>query len=154
MIFCKCIVCFYPFFPFQYVFYQCSAWVVNSSNVFLFLPSEPIMNVSLTVSTMNLVEFNDSVTFTCSAHGTPLVFSLYNGSSEVTAANVQLVNNTSVLIISNVTRYDTGPFSCSVKNGISNGTSRSIPLDISCKYSIILKCLIQLFPFYTNGIYY
>ncbi|XP_036435737.1 carcinoembryonic antigen-related cell adhesion molecule 5-like [Colossoma macropomum] len=93
---------------------------------------EPITNVSLTASKTDLVEFNDSVSFACSAHGTPLTYSWNNGSSEVTAGvNVQLSNNGSVLTISNVTRYDTGPFTCVVANGISNGTSRSLYLNIS-----------------------
>ncbi|KAI5105928.1 carcinoembryonic antigen-related cell adhesion molecule 5 precursor, partial [Silurus meridionalis] len=92
---------------------------------------EPITNVSLTVSKTNLVEFNDSVTFTCSAQGTALAFSWFNGSSQVTAANAQLISNGSGLIISNVSRYDSGPFSCYVVNGISNGTSKIISLDVS-----------------------
>ncbi|XP_017561495.1 carcinoembryonic antigen-related cell adhesion molecule 1 [Pygocentrus nattereri] len=93
---------------------------------------EPITNVSLTASKTDLVEFNDSVLFTCSAYGTPLAFSWYKGSSVVTAGvNVQLSNDGSVLTISNVTRYDMGPFTCVVANNISNGTSRSIYLNIS-----------------------
>ncbi|KAL7886542.1 hypothetical protein AOLI_G00042630 [Acnodon oligacanthus] len=93
---------------------------------------EPITNVSLTASKTDLVEFNDSVSFTCSAHGTPLAFSWRNGSSEVTAGvNVQLSSDGSVLTISNVTRYDMGPFTCVVANNISNGTSRSLYLNIS-----------------------
>lgn len=113
--------------------------------IYLFLLSEPIKNVSLTVSKTNLVEFNDSVTFTCTVRGTPLVFSWHNGSSVVTVADVQRINDGSRLTISNVTRYDSGPFSCSVENSISNGTSRSISLDVSCEYNIILKCSIPVY---------
>ncbi|TSZ83248.1 Hemicentin-1 [Bagarius yarrelli] len=90
-----------------------------------------ITNVSLAVSKRNLVEFNDSAVFTCTASGTPLTFTWYNGSSEVTAANVQVLNNGSGLIINNVTRYDSGLFRCSVANGISNETSMSIFLEVS-----------------------
>ncbi|XP_053349996.1 carcinoembryonic antigen-related cell adhesion molecule 1 [Clarias gariepinus] len=92
---------------------------------------EKITNVSLTVSNTNLVEFNDSVTFTCTASGTPLVYTWYNGSSEVTAAKAQLINNGGGLVINNVTRYDTGPFHCSVANNISSEASSSIYLNVS-----------------------
>lgn len=114
-----------------------------SENVFfIFLPSEPIRNVSLTVSKTNLVEFNDSVTLTCTAQGTPLLFSWYNGSSLVTpGSHVQFINDGSGLIINNVTRYDSRTFSCSVANGISNGTSVSVSLNVSCEYIIFSKIL-------------
>lgn len=109
---------------------------------FVFLPSEPIKNVALTVSNTKLVEFNDSVTFTCTAQGTPLQFSWYNGSSLVTAAShVQFINDKSGLIINNVTRYDSRNFSCSVANGISNGTSGSIFLNVSCEYIILFMSM-------------
>ncbi|XP_066539333.1 carcinoembryonic antigen-related cell adhesion molecule 5-like isoform X2 [Hoplias malabaricus] len=96
---------------------------------------EPVSNVSLIESKTNLVEFNDSVSFTCLALGSPLVFSWINGSALVNAstagANVQLSNNGSVLTINNITRYDRGPFTCVVKNDISNGSIQSALLNIS-----------------------
>lgn len=120
--------------------------ILKMSFFFIILPSEPITTVSLKASNTNLVEFNDSVTFTCTALGTPLKFSWYNGSSEVTTAtDVQLINDGSGLVISNVTRYDSGPFSCSVANGISNGTSKSISLNVSCEYMIILKRSVHVY---------
>ncbi|XP_076847354.1 carcinoembryonic antigen-related cell adhesion molecule 1 [Brachyhypopomus gauderio] len=93
---------------------------------------EPVTNVSFTVSQTNLVEFNDSVTLTCSAHGTQLNFSWQNSSSAVTSGDrVQLSSGGSVLTITNVTRYDQGPFTCVVVNGVSNGTSGNIYFNIS-----------------------
>ncbi|KAF4088389.1 hypothetical protein AMELA_G00082400 [Ameiurus melas] len=112
---------------------------------------EPITNVSLTVSKTNLVEFNNSVTFTCTAHGTALVFSWYNGSSEVTTAKVQLINDGSGLIISNATRYDSGPFRCSVVNGISNGTSKSISLNVSYGPSNLTMTFVPNMMVYSSG---
>lgn len=113
--------------------------------LYLFLLSEPITNVSLTVSKTNLVEFNDSVTFNCTVTGTPLIFSWYNGSSEVTNADVRFISDGSSLIINNITRYDSGPFSCSVKNNISHKASTSISLNISCEYSIIIKFSVPVY---------
>uniref|UniRef100_A0AAY5ERD5 Ig-like domain-containing protein n=1 Tax=Electrophorus electricus TaxID=8005 RepID=A0AAY5ERD5_ELEEL len=87
-------------------------------------------NLHSTLQT-NLVEFNDSVTFTCSAHGTPLEFSWRNRSSELTSGgSVQLSSDGRILTITNLTRYDQGPFTCIVANGISNGTSGTIYLKI------------------------
>ncbi|KAG9275980.1 carcinoembryonic antigen-related cell adhesion molecule 1-like [Astyanax mexicanus] len=93
---------------------------------------EPITNVSLTASQTDLVEFNDSVSFNCTSRGTPITFSWYNGSSQVsTGVNVQLSNSGQVLTISSVTRYDRGPFTCVVTNSFSNGTSQDVYLNIS-----------------------
>uniref|UniRef100_A0A8B9KXL5 Ig-like domain-containing protein n=1 Tax=Astyanax mexicanus TaxID=7994 RepID=A0A8B9KXL5_ASTMX len=80
----------------------------------------------------DLVEFNDSVSFNCTSRGTPITFSWYNGSSQVsTGVNVQLSNSGQVLTISSVTRYDRGPFTCVVTNSFSNGTSQDVYLNIS-----------------------
>ncbi|XP_072536669.1 carcinoembryonic antigen-related cell adhesion molecule 1 [Salminus brasiliensis] len=92
----------------------------------------PITDVSLTASVTKLVEFNDTVSFNCSSRGTPLAFSWHNGSSQVTTGvNVQLSNDGSVLTVSNVTRFDRGPFTCVVANDISNETSSGVYLNIS-----------------------
>ncbi|XP_067259855.1 carcinoembryonic antigen-related cell adhesion molecule 1 isoform X1 [Chanodichthys erythropterus] len=93
---------------------------------------EPVSNVTADVSMTNLVEFNDTVAFTCNANGTPLWFSWQNGSSAVTAGGrVQLNNNGRDLVISGVTRYDEGPFQCIVKNNISSRDSIQKNLTIS-----------------------
>nr|XP_046170525.1 carcinoembryonic antigen-related cell adhesion molecule 8-like isoform X1 [Oncorhynchus gorbuscha]XP_046170526.1 carcinoembryonic antigen-related cell adhesion molecule 8-like isoform X1 [Oncorhynchus gorbuscha]XP_046170527.1 carcinoembryonic antigen-related cell adhesion molecule 8-like isoform X1 [Oncorhynchus gorbuscha] len=54
-----------------------------------------------------------------------------NGSSEVAASDhVRLGVGNSTLSIVSVTRYDEGPFRCEVINGISNGTSQPIGLNV------------------------
>nr|XP_029537447.1 carcinoembryonic antigen-related cell adhesion molecule 5-like [Oncorhynchus nerka] len=70
--------------------------------------------------------------FTCSvSSGTSLSYRWLNGSSKVTASDrVRLGGGTSTLIIISVTRYDEGPFRCEVINGISNGTSQPIGLNV------------------------
>ncbi|XP_052000699.1 carcinoembryonic antigen-related cell adhesion molecule 2-like [Xyrauchen texanus] len=93
---------------------------------------EPVSNLSLNVSNTNLVEFNGTVTFTCSASGTPKWFSWQNGSSVVTAGGrVELRNDGQVLAINSVMRYDQGPFKCIVANNISKEESTQITLTIS-----------------------
>nr|XP_029535043.1 hemicentin-1-like isoform X1 [Oncorhynchus nerka] len=93
---------------------------------------EPISNVTLRANATDLVELNDTAMFTCSvSSGTSLSYRWLNGSSEVAASDrVRLGGGTSTLIIISVTRYDEGPFRCEVINGISNGTSQPIGLNV------------------------
>ncbi|XP_034553518.1 carcinoembryonic antigen-related cell adhesion molecule 1 [Notolabrus celidotus] len=93
---------------------------------------EAISNVTLKVTPTSLMEFNSSAVMTCSvSSGSSLTFLWMNGSSDVTASDrVQLTNGSSILTITNVTRYDQGPFKCHTSNPISNGTSGSVNLTI------------------------
>uniref|UniRef100_A0A674BRD7 Ig-like domain-containing protein n=1 Tax=Salmo trutta TaxID=8032 RepID=A0A674BRD7_SALTR len=93
---------------------------------------EPISNVTLRANATDLVELNDTSIFTCSvSSGTSLSYRWLNGSSEVTASDrVWLGGGNSTLTIVSVTRHDEGPFRCEVINGISNGTSQPIGLNV------------------------
>uniref|UniRef100_A0A674CZ43 Hemicentin-1-like n=1 Tax=Salmo trutta TaxID=8032 RepID=A0A674CZ43_SALTR len=93
---------------------------------------EPISNVTLRANATDLVELNDTAIFTCSvSSGTSLSYRWMNGSSEVTASDrVRLGVGNSTLSIVSVTRHDEGPFRCEVINGISNGTSQPIGLNV------------------------
>ncbi|XP_071252858.1 hemicentin-1-like isoform X1 [Salvelinus alpinus] len=93
---------------------------------------EPISNVTLRANATDLVELNDTAIFTCSvSSGTSLSYRWLNGSSEVTASDrVWLGVGYNTLTIVSVTRYDEGPFRCEVINGISNGTSQPIGLNV------------------------
>ncbi|XP_029600857.1 hemicentin-1 isoform X7 [Salmo trutta] len=93
---------------------------------------EPISNVTLRANATDLVESNDTSIFTCSvSSGTSLSYRWLNGSSEITASDrVWLGGGNSTLTIVSVTRHDEGPFRCEVINGISNGTSQPIGLNV------------------------
>lgn len=92
--------------------------------------------MTLRANATDLVELNDTSIFTCSvSSGTSLSYRWLNGSSEVTASDrVWLGGGNSTLTIVSVTRYDEGPFRCEVINGISNGTSQPIGLNVRCEY--------------------
>ncbi|XP_013875939.1 carcinoembryonic antigen-related cell adhesion molecule 5 [Austrofundulus limnaeus] len=94
---------------------------------------ETVSNVTLSTNQTDLTEFNSSAVMRCSvSSGSPLSFLWMNGSSTITAGiRVQVTDGNATLIVTNVTRYDSGPFSCHVFNLISNGTSNPVNFTIS-----------------------
>ncbi|XP_030641491.1 carcinoembryonic antigen-related cell adhesion molecule 5-like [Chanos chanos] len=93
---------------------------------------ERVSSVTVSVNDTDLVEFNSSVTLTCSASGSSPSFRWLIDSSEVTASGrVQLSDGNRTLTISSVTRSDRGPYTCEVFNPVSKQTSQSITLSIN-----------------------
>ncbi|KAM9798182.1 cell adhesion molecule CEACAM5-like [Neosynchiropus ocellatus] len=95
----------------------------------------PITGPQLTFSHEDLLEFSSSVTFSCSvSSGSSLSFLWQNISSEISASDeVQITEGESFqnLTILSVTRYDQGPFRCTVFNAVSRVVSDPVTLSIS-----------------------
>uniref|UniRef100_A0A3B4ZW41 Carcinoembryonic antigen-related cell adhesion molecule 5-like n=1 Tax=Stegastes partitus TaxID=144197 RepID=A0A3B4ZW41_9TELE len=97
-------------------------------------PTEPVSSVTVDPKSADLVEFNDSVSLSCTSFGSPTSFLWLNDTSEVTASDrVQFTDGGSVMTIVNVTRFDQQQLRCRASNPVSHATSE--PAVIRLLYS-------------------
>ncbi|KAK7886850.1 hypothetical protein WMY93_026471 [Mugilogobius chulae] len=103
---------------------------------------DPVSNVSVTINNTDLIEFNSSVSLSCSASGSSLSFLWLNGSSEVTSSDrVHLTDGGATLTIATVQRFDQGPLRCLVTNTVSERTSEDVYLPIIYgPYDVTINC--------------
>ncbi|XP_067831348.1 carcinoembryonic antigen-related cell adhesion molecule 6-like [Heptranchias perlo] len=84
---------------------------------------EQIRNVSITVSTADVLEGQPSVTLTCTVRsGTRMTFTWEKDNAAVTNSTRVAITG-SVLAIQQVRRGDTGSYTCHVENAISRGSN-------------------------------
>lgn len=104
---------------------------------------DPISNViiSSNVTSGHLWENEGSVNLTCSALGTDPIFSwTFNGSALPQDPRYHLSPDGSSLVISPLTRRDTGPFVCTASNPANNQSSQPFLLPISWRPSGGIQC--------------
>ncbi|XP_057689966.1 hemicentin-1-like isoform X2 [Corythoichthys intestinalis] len=106
--------------------------VQQTGSCFLYL-HELIGGVGIKHTSTDLLESSGSVTMTCfTTAGTDITYGWLNSTNEVKAGDrVQITEGGSKLTITNVNRYDTGPYRCRVSNLVSSSTSGPVELDIS-----------------------
>ncbi|KAJ8334387.1 hypothetical protein SKAU_G00400260 [Synaphobranchus kaupii] len=93
---------------------------------------EPVSDVAVKANATELVEFNDTVSLTCTAAGTEPTYKWLSGATAVESSDrMQLSEDQTVLTISGILRSDEGPFICSVSNPLSDDASAPLTLNIS-----------------------
>uniref|UniRef100_A0A8C4TI54 Carcinoembryonic antigen-related cell adhesion molecule 6-like n=1 Tax=Erpetoichthys calabaricus TaxID=27687 RepID=A0A8C4TI54_ERPCA len=92
---------------------------------------DPVSVPTIQSNVTNPVEFNDTVTLTCTASGSDVSYRWFNGSSELSdTQRVHLSADNRNLTISGVLRSDDGPFYCYVYNHVSKNFSKPFNLDV------------------------
>uniref|UniRef100_A0A8C4TJ98 Ig-like domain-containing protein n=1 Tax=Erpetoichthys calabaricus TaxID=27687 RepID=A0A8C4TJ98_ERPCA len=113
---------------------------------------DPVSVPTIQSNVTNPVEFNDTVTLTCTASGSDVSYRWFNGSSEVSdTPRIHLSADNRTLMISGVLRSDDGPFYCYVYNHVSNGTSKPFSLDVKYGPDLPILSLSPDKPVYASG---
>ncbi|XP_072571991.1 cell adhesion molecule CEACAM8-like [Paramormyrops kingsleyae] len=118
----------------------------------VFKPTAQVSDVIIQANATELVEFNDSVSLTCSASGSSPTFHWLNGSSDIIVSErVHLSADNRTLTISSVLRSDQKPIYCSVTNIISSNTSRPFTFNVSFGPDNVAVTVSPPGPIFTSG---
>nr|XP_023659141.1 carcinoembryonic antigen-related cell adhesion molecule 5-like [Paramormyrops kingsleyae] len=113
---------------------------------------EPVSDVIIQANATELVEFNDSVSLTCSASGSSPTFHWLNGSSDIIVSErVHLSADNRTFTISPVLRFDQEPIYCSVTNIVSNTTRKAISININFGPDNVAVTVSPPGPIFTSG---
>ncbi|XP_058866985.1 carcinoembryonic antigen-related cell adhesion molecule 5-like isoform X1 [Acipenser ruthenus] len=122
------------------------------SPVFSLFSAEPVSQPTVRSNVTNPVEFNDTVSLTCTASGSAVSYRWFNGSSVLRdSERIHLSDDNKTLTIARVLRSDDGTLYCYVFNPVSNSTSEPFHLIVSYGPESLTLSISPQKPIYSAG---
>ncbi|XP_058865282.1 carcinoembryonic antigen-related cell adhesion molecule 5-like [Acipenser ruthenus] len=113
---------------------------------------QPVSQPTVRSNVTDPVEFNDTVSLTCTASGSAVSYRWFNGSSVVSdSERIRLSDDNKTLTIPRVLRSDHGTLYCYVFNPISNSTSEAFHLIVSYGPESLTLSISTQKPIYSAG---
>lgn len=106
--------------------------------------TEKLAPPTITASTSAPLELRDSVTLSCQSPSNDATFQWYIDKEPVVGSGqLELSLDQQRLTIHQVTRNDSGPYQCEVKNPAITSLSEPLLLDVICERPSHTPCLLQ-----------
>ncbi|XP_058865286.1 carcinoembryonic antigen-related cell adhesion molecule 1-like isoform X1 [Acipenser ruthenus] len=113
---------------------------------------QPVSQPTVRSNVTDPVEFNDTVSLTCTASGSAVFYRWFNGSSVVSdSERIHLSDDNKTLTIPRVLRSDDGTLYCYAFNPVSNSTSEPFHLIVSYGPESITLSISPQKPIYSAG---
>ncbi|KAK1151823.1 carcinoembryonic antigen-related cell adhesion molecule 5-like, partial [Acipenser oxyrinchus oxyrinchus] len=113
---------------------------------------QPVSQPTVRSNVTNPVEFNDTVSLTCTASGSAVSYRWFNGSSVVSdSERIHLSDDNKTLTIAGVLRSDDGTLYCYAFNPVSNSTSEPFHLIVSYGPESLTLSISPQKPIYSAG---
>ncbi|MGH0187289.1 UNVERIFIED_CONTAM: hypothetical protein FKN15_024289 [Acipenser sinensis] len=113
---------------------------------------QPVSQPTVRSNVTDPVEFNDTVSLTCTASGSAVSYRWFNGSSVVSdSERIRLSDDNKTLTIPRVLRSDDGTLYCYVFNPFSNSTSEPFHLIVSYGPESLTLSISPQKPIYSAG---